>query len=56
MDKTLTLQQFAQMVATSADIPADEAMSFITSLTEHIKGMLCDGEKPTCQASAPSPR
>ncbi len=45
MDKILTLQQFAQMVATSADIPADEAMSFITSLTEHIKGMLCDGEK-----------
>lgn len=45
MDKTLTLQQFAQMVATTADIPADEAMSFITSLTGHIKGMLCDGEK-----------
>lgn len=45
MNNTLTLQQFAQMVAASADISMDDAQSFITSLTDHIKGLLASGEK-----------
>lgn len=45
MDNTLTLQQFAQMVADSAEIPVDDAISFINSLSSHIKGLLCEGEK-----------
>lgn len=45
MNNTLTLQQFAQMVATSADISMDESQSFIASLTDHIRGLLAAAEK-----------
>jgi hypothetical protein len=45
MNNTLTLQQFAQMVATSADISMDESQSFIASLTDHIRSLLAAGEK-----------
>lgn len=45
MDNTLSLKQFAQMVASSADISADEAQAFLTSLVTHIKERLCAGEK-----------
>lgn len=45
MNNTLTLQQFAQMLATSADISMDESQSFIASLTDHIRSLLAAGEK-----------
>lgn len=45
MNNTLTLQQFAQMVATSADISMDESQSFIASLTDHVRSLLAAGEK-----------
>ena len=45
MNNTLTLPQFAQMVASSAGISVDEAQTFITALTDHVKNMLAAGEK-----------